>query len=498
MDGDVSHPRIEGLPPRCSGRWRDADRKEVLWTTDCHHSSGRGRSKVWDPMTMARPCNTFFELVVGLMKGNVFEPSQNATVGEESSNFGLEQTTLVQLVQRKAIDLVLALMSDAPPYDHAEDSYGRTPYLWKFWFDSLLPSYSTAQTVTGQGSSKTSSDTHSIGDFLSPWEKRDSHCNHLLGSGRKHSTRLLRDTHNDAIQQSKQSAGKQGRASNRSSRGSSTPDASKGKKIKSELLPLFYDGRKQRERLSIDIKSRILQLLSHFVLCSSSVYQNMHQIVGNGKEKAPLAKRILAAVLDEMEETIVPFLSSCSSSDFRTHDAELCLQLCYASIQFLLIMSRSNEGIRMLRVQMRLESEQGDPSRWSQSAIGCVTSVLDRTLSFAMGMEEKENDVVLKSTHLAHALNAIVDQCIIFFKTLLLFVNQKRKSSSKAATFLALISEHRTIFQSCCQRILARQSPNSIADPPRLLHFSERLIYHVRYLFEEVVMDEEEENREGR
>ena len=474
--GDSSHSRIEGLPTVKHNGQSSSDRKEALWTRNCLQSSLE-QSLPWDPMTMTQPCNIFFELLVGLMKGNVFEQSKTSTRRKESTrDNGLEQT-LVQLVQLKAIDLVLALMSDAAPHDHAKDCQGnRTPYLWKFWFDALIP-----------GTLTPSSNAVAIGDFLSPWEKRDgSSCTDTsLGSGRKHSTRLLADdsSSNANQQQSKKGAEKQGRAVKGGARGT-TADSAK-----------TVERPKPRGRLPDLIKGRILQLLSHFVLSSSSVYQSLYEIVDE-ETKSSLGKRILAAVLDHLEECIVPYLLSSSSVDITTQTAEQCLQLCSTCIQFLLIMSRSNEGIRMLRLQMRLESEQDETSRWSQSAIGCVTSVLDGTLSFAATVEEEKGEGVtkFKCTNLSRLLNTVAKQCVVFFKTLLQFVEQQRGSSSKATTFSALTSEHRTIFQSCCQRILAHQSPTLITDPHRLLNFSEGLKDDVISLMEELVIDAEKEN----
>ena len=197
-----------------------------------------------------------------------------------------------------------------------------------------------------------------------------------------------------------------------------------------------------------------------------------------------------------MDEHIVPYLFSGLSSDnvrAAKFSAEQCLRLCSCCIRFLLIMSRSDEGIRMLRSQMRLESEEDEPSRWSRSSIGCMTAVLDGTLFFAMQIEEME-DTELKAAVTAGALTSIVDQCIAFFKTLHLFVERQRDTSLKSSTFLALTSEHRTTFRSCCLRILVHQSPNKVSDPPRLLHFSEALKYDVRHLFEVLVIDAETEN----
>jgi hypothetical protein len=100
-------------------------------------------------------------------------------------------------------------------------------------------------------------------------------------------------------------------------------------------------------------------------------------------------------------------------------------------------------------------------------------------------------DSHLKSANFVRALTSIVDQCIEFFKMLLLFVERQHKSLSKSTTFLVLTSEHHTILQSCCQRILDHQSPNKVLDPPRLLCFGEGLKSNVRYLFEELVINAE-------
>ncbi|KAL3772701.1 hypothetical protein ACHAW5_002676 [Stephanodiscus triporus] len=459
------HPRIEGLTATGhSFRWNVFDRKDALRTANFRYSND------WDPMTMTPLVNLFFELLVGLMKGNVLELSDcpNTPTGIDFSDSKSERT-LVQVIQLKAIDLVLALMSDAPPYDHAQDDHSnRTPYLWKFLFESLILS---------DRSSRPSLEALPIGDFFSPWEKRDIYCgNYLLGSGRIHSTKLLTDSH-APNEQNKRGAEKQGHAGNKPSRANSTSESSR-----------YIGGNsKLHWHLSILVKDRILQLLSHFVLSSSSVNQSLYRILDGGT-KTSFAKRILAAILDQMDEYIVPYLSSGPSSDVRAAklSADRCLRLCYRCIQFLLIMSRSNEGIRLLRLQMRIESNEDEPSRWSQSSIGCMTAVLNGILSFAMQVEEMEN-TQLKSTDFARLLTLIVGQCIAFFKSLLLFVEQQRKSSPKSTTFLVLTSEHRTIFQSCCQRILSHKSPNKVSDPPRSLHISEGLKYDVRCILEEFI-----------
>ncbi len=407
----------------------------------------------------------------------MFVPSHTPTgpTGEELSDHSESECALVQLIQLKAVNLVSALMSNAPLYDHAEDDQAnRMQYLWIFWFDSLIPLVR---------STRPSSDIVPIGDFLSQWEKRDSYPgNHSLRSGRKHLTWLLAISHMPN-KQNKQGTEKQGRAGNRPSRGNS----------KSQSTRVCIDrNSKLHCHLSILVKEKKNCLLSHFVISLSSVNQSLYQNV-DGETKTSIAKQILSAVLDQMEQYIVPYLTSGPSSD-NSCDAKVsvdqCLHLCSCCIRFLLIMARSNEGIQMLRLQMRLELEEDKPSCWLRSSIGCMAAILDGMLSFAMQIEEME-DSNLKSAGFACALNSIVDQCIDFFKMLLLFVERQRESSSKSATFLVLTSKHHTILQSCCQRILAHQSPNKVSDPPCLLCFGKGLRSNVRYLFKELVINAE-------
>jgi hypothetical protein len=248
---------------------------------------------------MTQLFNIFFELLVGLLKGNVFDPSHTPTgpTGEELSDHSESERALVQLIQLKVIDLVSALMSDAPPYDHAEDDHAnRMPYLWNFWFDSLIPLVWLT---------RPSSDIVPIGEFLSQWEKRDVYPgNHLLGSGCKHSTRLLA-YFCMPTKQNKWGAQKQGRAGTRPSRGDSKSQSTR------ECIDV---NSKLHCHLSILVKERILHLLSHFVISLSSVNQSLYQNV-DGETKTSIAKQILSAVLNQINKYIVPYLTSGPSSD---------------------------------------------------------------------------------------------------------------------------------------------------------------------------------------
>ena len=458
-----SCPRIEGLLPikrvdRCS----NANWQAALFITD-YKSRSYQQSNDWDPISANEQYNIFFELIVGLMKGNVRNHSKYDHLGSKSSNLEYDKNILAEIVQLKAIELVSTVMSDADPDDHGRDDRGcKTHSLWNLWFDALLPSLMQA------------SDAHSIGDFFSPWEKSNPYCA-SFGNGRKHSTQLLKGYPCGIDSQKTGDVEKNGHTENRSSHSKS---ASKTSRIE---LPMFKESVEVQGHLRIRIKGRILRLITHAALCSRSVQNCLYQSSCREK-KSSLAKRVLAAVLDCIEEYIVPFLSSGSSSDvYHVHDTEQCLRLCFCCIQFLTIMSGTHEGVRLLRIQMRLESGEGEPSRWSQSAIGCITTVLGCTLDFVQRIEKKFGTSYFHSRYFAGELNAVVGACINFFNSIL-FLEHENAFSSTSISLMALVSEHSTMFESCCRRILACQSRVAVSDPSRLLHVSGDLRKKVRDL----------------
>ena len=526
------HPRIEGLPARYSSQCRtESGCGEALWTVNCRSNMSDETKVEWDPMTMPQSCNTFFEILVGLMKGNVFGYSRMEN-HVESSFLGMEKMIL-QLVQRKAIDLVSKLMSDAPPFDHAKFSQGNptTPYLWKFWFDSLLPLYSQTVTIATDKKAKASASLTdsasnadaaqqaasdqllkndlSPGDFFSIWDKMAQRSGNEIFLNY---TELLKPktATNSNIPPTK----------GRSSRGNHNV-SSASETARRELDTTPQELKYREQLLSVDIKCRTLNLLSFLIFSSSSIHHNLYQqpSMSHGlndassgilcqKETTNLARRILIAIIDEVDGCILPCMSANATSGSQIRDLEQCLQLCHACVHFLLVLCQSDEGIQTVRLQLRLDSGQGDHSRWSSSAISCMILILKSTLSHAMAAEENESKAQINSD-ISVLLNTIVAQCIIFFKTLLLFVHnqqhQQPKSGSSYSKYgttslLALISEKRLDFLSCCHNILSHDSPanTNMLNDRSLFHISDDLKHDVRMLLEEVLIDEDEENSNER
>ena len=400
----VESSRIIGLPSGFLARRSRRDRSEVLWSSTCrstHQTLG------WDPTTMTQPCNTFFELLVSLMRGNFANLDDTHIV----------ERPLLCALQLKSIELMLVLMRDAPPFDQAGANQGNgTPYLWKFLFDSLITSDATS--------------SYQIGDLFSVWEGCDNSCEHILGSGRKHGTRLLPEA-------------------------TKTKDPSEKTKLSQQSsdssAPLRNAvNQSQSHRSTLEVKTRVIELLCHFIEQSSSVRQSVYEVVD--AERSPrLSKRLLAAVLDDIDERIIPFLSSeYTTSD--SIDVECHLHLCAKCIDFILVLLDSDEGTRLVRMQMRLEAAGDDWSQWSQSSIGCMTRLLNQALLFGASLVDSQ---ATADPGILSMINAIVDKSVRFFNVMLSIVHKKQRGTSRVSSFLALIAENRDLFVSCCHRIAA-------------------------------------------
>ena len=443
-----THPRIEGLPSNINMTQNTQKWSEALWNTSCQPIA---EEHSWHALTMAAQCNAFFEILVGLMRG----APQTVSQGDHLN----KNYTVLEYAQLKSIEFVSCLMSDAPPCNHfGPNAKIKTPYIWTFWFDSLFPSYSPSSIV---------SDSSNCGDFFSIWEiSGGSHRKKFLGKGRRYNTQLVINAVKSEDVSTKQNGGKQ------SSR------VGKSKSIGTTPPP-----HRDVDCLIVNVKCKSLQLMTHFISSSTSLHQsiyNVHSQSISAAKGTSLAKRILFAVLDDLDEFAIPLLISSHNSKENPTDFIRCLELCHSCVKFLLVLSQSDAGIHISRIQTKLDIEVGDSSRWSSSAIGCVTALLDALLLRI----DKFGDHQYKclSDNRTSVMRAIVENCILFYKNLLSFVhNQSRaRSKSKTTSMLALVAEQRNVFVSCCHKVISMQGLN------------EDIKYEARLLLEEVLLDEEE------
>ena len=443
----IGQSRIEGLP---SNQIKPAsnDHKEALWTSTCRATSIE-RGNEWDPMTMSHPCKAFFGILVSLMTGRSYD---SKPFDLESKCVESKASFIVQLIRDQAVCLALTLMSDAHPYCDAE-SLGRTPFLWKLWFDSLFPSHSGDESGTVNREEQEE-------DFISFLEVVDARGN----SGRKRGKLPM-----VAVQ---------------------TTTSEQRRNNNCLIYSYRHDANTEEQKiLSVKIKCGIIQFFTQLVLSSSSVQHAIYQ--PNGSDSLPLARRVLAAVLDEIDGSILPLLPS-SQTNADTQTVLKYLQLIYSCNHFILALSRSNEGIQMMRCQMRVESDKDGQTNWSQSAIACMTLALNGALKCADCMENEEFTPT-GTAGLTPYLNGIAEQCVTFFKTLQSYVhNQKRISSkSKPPTFASLNSEQHLVLLSCFQKLITRERTYDVlTEKTCLLWISDGLKYDVQVMMEEALYDD--------
>ena len=435
-----AYSRIEGLPIRNCKQDSKRDRFEAFWSVSCRSDT---ITDAWDTSTMTLPCTLFYEILVGLMKG-----PQNLSSKDQ------------KIAQLKSIELVHCLMSDAPPHDQAEaNSRNKTPYLWKFWFDSLFPLFSSSGTAQG---------LPDMFDFFSIWEKNGcSYRKNLVGSGRRQYTQIPSSAVESDAPPTKHGGGKQ---------------LSKADRVKYVNMSQQQQG---SDQMIVDIKCKVLELMTYFISSSSTLRQSIFQVHNQSKAVSygvSLAKRALFAVSDELDEFAIPFLSSTNSMEGHQSHLEHCLAMCSSSVAFLLMLSRSDAGIHLLRIQSKLDFDIGDISRWSASGIGCVTAVLDGALSHMAEFENMPPSTASSKINQMSHLKGTVENCISFYRNLLSFVNNQSndRPKTKSISLRALIAEnHSTTFVSCCTRITAMKS------------LSDDLRYEGRMLLEEVLLDDE-------
>ncbi len=479
-DSKESHPRIEGLPARSEGR-----PDEALKLENFQRRFDKDAAVEWDPVTMPQSCNNFFELLVALMKGNVFG-REEITRHIELELLELEKN-IIQEVRLKAIDLVFRLMSDAVPSHNSEFGQNNsTPYLWKFWFDSLLPLYvqphsTGSDTVTEgvSGSDGNSSHLSNLDDFFSPWDRR---------TRSSYKSTLLHYLKHEKSIPSIEVLPPKYRTRGHYSSGTSTIDTEGGSAVATRW-------KSKQDIASISTKRCILKLLCLLLSSSSSVQKSTFEVASLATRSATryksLAHRMVVAIQIEINDNILPILSAVPKNAFEAQKLYYYLQLCHACVNFFFVLCQSNEGIHMIRLQIRLSQEDDTPS-WSSSSISSMLSILNSALTLGTELEDTTpNDIIID---MGEVLNRIVEMSIVCFKMILRFVHHQQlyQQTKKFGntSLLALISGQRHMFLSSCNKILSTGAKN-------LFQFSDDLKCDTRLLLEEILMDEEDERGYG-
>lgn len=290
-------------------------------------------------------------------------------------------------LETEACSLFLVLMNDAPSPSGSHDLG-----IWAVWFDELLP------TAFLESSSTEPSATNPGHDLVAVLEDGSD----LVGGfprrrASKKKVRFLASRHNS----------------------------------------------RRAHNFVMEMKDFALQILLRLVNCCDDTRNRLMQ--GD-----PLARRVLAAVLDELEGGIVPLLDTPSTNSNLNRIRKITehpLQFCLGATEYISLLCRSTEGFELLRTQMTADFSRGGGRReqLSFSGIAIMADVLRCTLTASKNVHcELNSDLVTRS-------RSVRDGIVSFFGIVWLQVTQSRLAEGEAEsdTLLSIVDERRETFISC-------------------------------------------------
>ena len=205
----------------------------------------------------------------------------------------------------------------------------------------------------------------------------------------------------------------------------------------------YFKSRHRNRRANnyvMEMKSFALQIVLRLVDCCDDSRNRWLQ--GD-----PLCRRVLAAVLDELEGSILPVLDSVPTNSNRKL-TEHPLSFCQVATAYTSLLCRSTDGFKLLRTQMISDFSRtagGHRERLSFSGIAIMIDILRWTLNAPKPTNgELGRDLVALS-------QSIRDSIVDFFCLIWSQVAQIRLSEGEAEsdTLLSVVDERREIFIGC-------------------------------------------------
>ena len=205
----------------------------------------------------------------------------------------------------------------------------------------------------------------------------------------------------------------------------------------------YFKSRHRNRRANnyvMEMKSFALQIVLRLVDCCDDTRNRCLQ--GD-----PLCRRVLAAVLDELEGSILPVLDSVPTNSNRKL-TEHPLSFCQVATAYTSLLCRSTDGFKLLRTQMISDFSRttgGHRERLSFSGIAIMIDILRWTLNAS----KPTNDEL--GRELVALSQSIRDSIVDFFCLVWSQVTQIRLSEGEAEsdTLLSVVDERREIFIGC-------------------------------------------------
>ena len=388
-------------------------------------------------------------------------------------------------LQIRSLTLLKGLMYDGIIYREID----KRSNLFCTWLSKLLPNYKASLHFKSNEGLYYFKDNKDCIDVVSILEK-DTSTKWMIFNRRQC---LLKETRqNNNIQSNLQKRGNFNQAANNSSKVShKTCLYGKGAVAK---------GKPPSDRNimdSIKIKCLVYQILKQF-LCSSGPFK--HRLLESVekeygsicKKGVCLEKRLMAAVLDEMQGFVIPFMSNSNHLSGRDQSEDPLLvhvlSLGLNMVRFAILLSESNSGFLLVRSQFK-SRHQG--SKKVTGVESCITILIDLLKYCAHSLHGNGISSFQFSNEIFYKLTSMVKNIVTFFHLILCkvqitrhSVNKNKHSQRNILSFLSVVSdaERKELIWSCFHLILQFDSINS------------GIKHQVKMIIDEMIYDEEEKD----
>ena len=255
----------------------------------------------------------------------------------------------------------------------------------------------------------------------------------------------------------------------------------------------------------ISLKISAMQLLHALILSSRSARDTIiHNVIHDGSKYRPdvtHARRIMAAVLDELQTFILPQLSASSS-----HSGEdpwpmtliPALKLCFYSIRLICLLCEFDSGFTLVRTRMKITHQSDESTKDSVSAMTIIVDILLVSGRILIRNSDESSPI---SRRLPTEWSVLLGETVVFFKLVLGHVQRLRKliddgqkSKRELVTLNAILSEadRKESFCSICRMLLLAKSSLN-----RGIIIEEDSYQRIISLLDEIVFDEEDEEITG-
>ena len=228
----------------------------------------------------------------------------------------------------------------------------------------------------------------------------------------------------------------------------------------------------------LEMKCRSLEILLCIITCCDESRKRFPR-------EDRLARQALAALLDEVDGSILPALSKFSSST-DNHDTSRSLRFGLGIVSYLTLLCRSEEGFEVLRTSMTVDYRGSGTRELASSGVAAMVDILQCAILYASKGSTSDGN----SEHMS-LWQRLLDETLEFFHLVYFQVTRIRLRATDVddinlPTVLASVGERREIFICCIHHI---RSPSiglrTTLDSANNRHIATMLLKELGYDIEE-------------